>query len=186
MIIKFTIFTFFFFIYLQFDADNIRFSVNRNEVYEEFRKILAEGHEIGPELNFLIYYTDPTDGDLLPINNDNNLARALSATKPVLRVFITREAEGIEDINGYGTLKPKNLISSILGGTPGKPKPLAISNPHDFRQVSHAFKNFGFRAEKSSFKFFFVKETIKGLYTLVLEKKRAFLRFFLEKQHNFF
>ena len=32
-------------------------------------------------------------------------------------------------------MKPKNLISSILGGTPGKPKSLAISNPHDFRQV---------------------------------------------------
>lgn len=44
--------------------------------------------------------------------------------------------DGLEDINGYGTIKPKNLISSILGGTPGKPKSLAISNPHDFRQVS--------------------------------------------------
>ena len=32
-------------------------------------------------------------------------------------------------------MKPKNLISSILGGTLGKPKSLAISNPHDFRQV---------------------------------------------------
>ena len=39
-------------------------------------------------------------------------------------------------MNGCTTIKPKNLISSILGGTPGKPKPLAISNPHDFRQVS--------------------------------------------------
>lgn len=43
--------------------------------------------------------------------------------------------DGLEDINGYGTMKTKNLISSILGGTPGKPKSLAISNPHDFRQV---------------------------------------------------
>ena len=40
-----------------------------------------------------------------------------------------------DGLNGSNTLKPKNLISSILGGTPGKPKPLAISNPHDFRQV---------------------------------------------------
>lgn len=38
-------------------------------------------------------------------------------------------------MNGYGTIKPRNLISSILG-TPGKSKGLAISNPHDFRQVS--------------------------------------------------
>ena len=29
--------------------------------------------------------------------------------------------------------------------------------------------------------------SVKGLYTLVLEKKKAFLRFFfLKKQHNFF
>jgi len=41
--------------------------------------------------------------------------------------------------NGYGTMKPKNLISSILGGTPGKPKSIIISNPHDFRQVSFLF-----------------------------------------------
>lgn len=43
--------------------------------------------------------------------------------------------DSLEEINGYGTLRPKNLISSILG-TPGKVKNLAISNPHDFRQVS--------------------------------------------------
>ncbi|XP_046827182.1 partitioning defective protein 6 [Vespa crabro] len=122
----------------KFDADIIRFSVRRNEPisYEDFRKLLAERHDIGPELNFLIWYTDPTDGDLLPINNDNNLARALLAAKPLLRIFIQRKGDGLEDINGYGTMKPKNLISSILGGTPGKPKSLAISNPHDFRQVS--------------------------------------------------
>lgn len=44
--------------------------------------------------------------------------------------------------NGYGTIKPKNLISSILGGTPGKPKSIAISNPHDFRQVSLHFVDY--------------------------------------------
>ncbi|KAG6796707.1 partitioning defective protein 6 [Apis mellifera caucasica] len=123
----------------KFDADIIRFSVNRNDTinYEDFRKLLAERHDIGPDLSFLIWYTDPTDGDLLPINNDNNLARALLAAKPLLRIFIQRiKGDGLEDINGYGTIKPKNLISSILGGTPGKPKSLAISNPHDFRQVS--------------------------------------------------
>ena len=43
--------------------------------------------------------------------------------------------DDIEDANGYGTMKPKNLISSILGGTPAKAKTPVISNPHDFRQV---------------------------------------------------
>ncbi|XP_011150814.2 partitioning defective protein 6 [Harpegnathos saltator] len=122
----------------KFDADIIRFSINRDEPmsYEDFGKLLAQRHDIGPDLNFFIWYTDPTDGDLLPINNDNNLARALLASKPLLRIFIQRKGDRLEDINGYGTMKTKNLISSILGSTPGKPKPLAISNPHDFRQVS--------------------------------------------------
>ncbi|XP_001601910.1 partitioning defective protein 6 [Nasonia vitripennis] len=122
----------------KFDADIIRFSISRNEStsYDGFRKLLAERHDIGPELKFDIWYTDPTDGDLLPINNDNNLARALVAAKPLLRILIQRQGDGVEDLNGCNTIKPKNLISSILGGTPGKPKPLAISNPHDFRQVS--------------------------------------------------
>ncbi|XP_033212188.1 partitioning defective 6 homolog gamma [Belonocnema kinseyi] len=121
----------------KFDADIIRFSINRNEPisYEDFRKLLAERHDIGPDLNFHILYTDPTDQDLLPINNDNNLARALLAAKPLLRICIQRK-DDTEDSNGYGTMKPKNLISSILGGTPAKAKTPVISNPHDFRQVS--------------------------------------------------
>ncbi|XP_011695059.1 PREDICTED: partitioning defective 6 homolog gamma [Wasmannia auropunctata] len=120
----------------KFDADIIRFSMNRNEPmsYEDFGKLLAQRHDLGADFNFSIWYTD-TDGDLLPINNDNNLARALANAKCLLRIFIHRKGDGAWD-NGYGTIKPKNLISSILGGTPGKPKSIVISNPHDFRQVS--------------------------------------------------
>lgn len=55
--------------------------------------MLAQRHDIGPDLNFLIWYTDPTDGDLLPINNDNNLARALLAAKSLLRIFIQRKGQ---------------------------------------------------------------------------------------------
>lgn len=75
---------------LQFDADIIRFSINRNEPmsYEEFGKILGERHDI--RADFLIFYID-TDGDLLPINNDNNLARALLAARCLLRIFIQRK-----------------------------------------------------------------------------------------------
>lgn len=42
----------------------------------------------------------------------------------------------MDTITAYGTIRPRNLISSILGQTPVKSKSLAISNPHDFRQVS--------------------------------------------------
>lgn len=43
--------------------------------------------------------------------------------------------DSLEEITGYGTMKSRNIISSILGQTPVKSKILAISNPHDFRQV---------------------------------------------------
>ena len=50
----------------------------------------------------------------------------------MLLIFL---GDSLEEITGYGTMRPKNLISSLLGQTPVKSKSLAISNPHDFRQV---------------------------------------------------
>lgn len=48
--------------------------------------------------------------------------------------------ESLEELNGYGTYRPRNIISSILGGgTPSKAKHLWISNPQDFRQVNKTF-----------------------------------------------
>lgn len=120
----------------KFDAEFRRFSVSRSTTmkYEEFHGLLERLHRLG-DVAFLISYTDPRDGDLLPINNDDNLARALQNARPLLRVIIQRKGESLEELNGYGTFKPRNLISTILG-TPGKSKTLCISNPHDFRQVS--------------------------------------------------
>jgi len=68
--------------------------MNRNEPmsYEDFGKLLAQRHDLGADFNFSIWYTD-TDGDLLPINNDNNLARALANAKCLLRIFIHRKGE---------------------------------------------------------------------------------------------
>lgn len=120
----------------KFDAEFRRFSVSRSTTmkYEEFHGLLERLHRLG-DVAFLISYTDPRDGDLLPINNDDNLARALQNARPLLRVIIQRKGESLEELNGYGTFKPRTLISTILG-TPGKSKTLCISNPHDFRQVS--------------------------------------------------
>ena len=50
-------------------------------------------------------------------------------------IFALYTGDSIEERTGYGTIRPRNLISSILGQTPVKSKSLAISNPHDFRQV---------------------------------------------------
>ena len=122
----------------KFDAEFRRFSITKDEAsrYEDFKNLVENLHRLS-DVPFLISYTDPRDGDLLPINNDDNLGRALMNARPLLRVIIQRKGESIEELNGYGTFRPRNLISSILG-TPGKSSKtyLPISNPHDFRQVS--------------------------------------------------
>ncbi|XP_063369713.1 partitioning defective protein 6 [Cydia amplana] len=121
----------------KFDAEFRRFSLNRSEKlkYEDFKGLIEKLHRLH-DVTFLISYTDPRDGDLLPINNDDNLARALLTARPLLRVIIQRKGDSLEELNGYGTMRHRNFISSILSGTPAKNKGLAISNPHDFRMVS--------------------------------------------------
>uniref|UniRef100_A0A6M2DM73 Putative cell polarity protein par6 n=1 Tax=Xenopsylla cheopis TaxID=163159 RepID=A0A6M2DM73_XENCH len=121
----------------KFDAEFRRFCVPRAETerFEEFKSLLEKLHCLS-HTPFLISYVDPRDSDLLPINNDDNLGRAIITSKPMLRVIIQRKGDSQEELTGYGTMRPRNLISSILGGTPGKGRGLAISNPHDFRQVS--------------------------------------------------
>lgn len=146
----------------QFAAEFRRFSITKSDAtnYEIFKSLIEQLHSL-KEIPFLISYIDPSDNDLLPINNDDNLARALLTARPLLRLIIQRKGksiklnidndfvglglisfgcilgESLEELNGYGTFKPKNLISSILGGTPGKSKTcIPISNPHDFRKVS--------------------------------------------------
>lgn len=55
-------------------------------------------------------------------------------------MFLLQIGDGFDEVCGYATLKPRNIISSILGHTPVKTKSLAISNPQDFRTVSiHSF-----------------------------------------------
>lgn len=54
----------------------------------------------------------------------------------VVGTKIVNLGDYMDEINLYATIKHKNLISSILGGAPARQKALAISNPHDFRQVS--------------------------------------------------
>ncbi|CAO1381080.1 unnamed protein product [Diamesa hyperborea] len=121
----------------KFDAEFRRWSIKRNETntFDEFYSSIERLHKING-LQFLISYIDPRDNDLLPINNDDNFHRAITIARPLLRLIIQRKGDSLEEITGYGTMRPKNLISSLLGQTPVKSKLLAISNPHDFRQVS--------------------------------------------------
>jgi partitioning defective protein 6 len=76
----------------QFDAEFRRFSVSRQDAgkYDEFRGLVERLHRL-VDVPFLISYTDPGDGDLLPINNDDNLGRALLTARPLLRVIVQRK-----------------------------------------------------------------------------------------------
>ncbi|VVD00041.1 unnamed protein product [Leptidea sinapis] len=96
----------------KFDAEFRRFSLNKSEKlkYEQFKALIEKLHRIH-DIPILISYTDPGDGDLLPINNDDNFARALLTAKPMLRVIIQRKGDSLEELNGYGTIRPRNIIS---------------------------------------------------------------------------
>lgn len=121
----------------QFDAEFRRWSINRSDSthsFDEFYSSIETLHKLNG-LPFLISYVDPRDNDLLPINNDDNFLRALTTARPLLRLFIQKKGDSFEESVRYGTMRPKNLISSLLGQTPVKAKALAISNPQDFRQV---------------------------------------------------
>ncbi|CAG7834082.1 unnamed protein product [Allacma fusca] len=121
----------------KFEAEFRRFSVERlaRPTFEEFRTLLEKLHHV-EDIPFLISYTDPKDGDLLPINNDDNFSLALQNARPLLRILLQRKGNSQTDLNGSHN-KNRTLISSLL--TPRQKTsqhPLTISNPQDFRQVS--------------------------------------------------
>jgi partitioning defective protein 6 len=77
----------------KYDAEFRRFGLNRTILskFEQFYQLLERLHGLSG-IQFNIYYTDK-DGDLLPINNDNNLARVLNVTVGTLRLIVQRKGE---------------------------------------------------------------------------------------------
>lgn len=77
----------------KYDAEFRRFGLHRHSVnkFEEFYQLVEGLHGLNG-IQFNIFYTD-RDGDLLPINNDNNLGRVINVTTGVLRVVIQRKGE---------------------------------------------------------------------------------------------
>ena len=78
--------------YFQFDAEFRRFSVNREKLtkFDDFNHLVEVIHGL-PNIPFVIAYTDPKDGDLLPINNDDNFVRALMIAGPLLRLLVQKK-----------------------------------------------------------------------------------------------
>lgn len=75
---------------LKLDAEFRRFTINPNKVgtYEDFYAFLERMHHLG-DVPFLVGYTDP-QGDLLPINNDDNYLKALTSSKPPLKIVLQK------------------------------------------------------------------------------------------------
>jgi partitioning defective protein 6 len=83
-----------FFFSFQFDAEFRRFSLDftgSKKTFEEFYSLLEDVHSLR-NIPFIVCYTDP-EGDLLPINNDDNYLKALSTAKPLLRILIQRRGQ---------------------------------------------------------------------------------------------
>lgn len=131
----------------KFDAEFRRFSVNTADfsTFETFHQLLAGVHLLkGPAeeaspIPFHIFYIDPKDNDLLPINNTDNYLRAMKNAKPLLKLVIQRQGECEETFytgrRGHGG--QASLLTSMLHGTPKQGKSvISISQPSEFRQVS--------------------------------------------------
>ncbi|XP_033755542.1 partitioning defective protein 6-like [Pecten maximus] len=122
----------------KFDAEFRRFAIDNSKRCEftQFEATLGKIHSL-EDIPFIVTYTD-SNGDLLPINNDDNFYRAVTMAKPLLRVMIQRKGESYGEANGYGTLgvKRRNPISKLMNAeAPPKPR-INISMPEDFRRVS--------------------------------------------------
>ena len=78
---------------LQFECEFRRFSLDRSQTnqFSEFHSLVKSSHHLPPDMPFTLSYTDPRNGDLLPINNDDNMLRAFGTAQPLLRVFVYRE-----------------------------------------------------------------------------------------------
>lgn len=82
----------------QFDAEFRRFCVSRDPAdgFEKFQSRVEKLHQL-EDIPFVINYTDPVHGDLLPINNDINFSKAVTTAKPLLRLLLQRKGNLILD-----------------------------------------------------------------------------------------
>ncbi|CAG0902334.1 unnamed protein product, partial [Darwinula stevensoni] len=85
----------------KFETEFRRFSFDRHKFpkFEDFHCFIESRHLLS-DVPFTLSYTDPKDGDLLPINNDDNYAKAIENARPLLRVIVQRKGDSSEELNG--------------------------------------------------------------------------------------
>ena len=124
----------------KFDAEFRRVSIDRTKYTEfsDFYSFVEQLHRL-EKIPFTLWYTDP-DRELLPINNNNNLAAALQHTNQRLRLVLQRQGKSYDNDNTYvppviGSPRKRNILSNVAN-RPKLAHRLAISTPSDFRRVS--------------------------------------------------
>lgn len=118
----------------KFDAEFRRFAIRRSPApsHMELSALLERLHGLAG-IPFNIAYTDAA-GDLLPITNDQNFAKALTSARPVLRLQIARLGELWDEL--YQPKVPSKGLLGALGLAQPAPRRPNISLPEEFRVVS--------------------------------------------------
>uniref|UniRef100_A0A8C1YL17 Par-6 family cell polarity regulator gamma a n=1 Tax=Cyprinus carpio TaxID=7962 RepID=A0A8C1YL17_CYPCA len=114
----------------KYGAEFRRFSLDCCEPgrYKDFHRLIVRLHHLW-QMDVLIGYAD-VQGELLPINNDDNFCKALSSTQSLLRVFIQLQEEADQNLAGADdTTKRKKPVNQ-------RKTPFQISMPQNFRPVS--------------------------------------------------
>ncbi|XP_028835260.1 par-6 family cell polarity regulator gamma a [Denticeps clupeoides] len=110
-------------------AEFRRFSVDRVQPggFEDFYRLILQLHQLS-SCKVDVGYAD-VQGELLPINNDDNFHKAVSSAHPVLRIFIQRQ----ENADHGDTSKGSIILRTDLNRR--RPN-VRIGTPQDFRPVS--------------------------------------------------
>lgn len=108
-------------------AEFRRFSIHTaSDTFKSLLDHIENLHQLN-NIETVVTYTDPVHGDLLPINNDENFAKAKqTCSTGLLRIYVHKKDNYVVN-NGFG--------NSTINRRKGKKKPL-ISLPEDFRPVS--------------------------------------------------
>lgn len=84
--------------------------------YKDFYRLIVRLHHLW-QMDVHIGYAD-VQGELLPINNDDNFCKAVTSTQYLLRIFIQLQGTGREEAHEYlyffySLLHPSHLTTKI-------------------------------------------------------------------------
>uniref|UniRef100_A0A8C7LLF2 Par-6 family cell polarity regulator gamma a n=1 Tax=Oncorhynchus mykiss TaxID=8022 RepID=A0A8C7LLF2_ONCMY len=124
----------------KYGAEFRRFSLSRSNPgeFQDFYKLILRLHRL-TSIDVIIGYAD-IQGELLPVNNDDNFCKAVSTAPTLLRIFIQRQEEVDDNTfcpNATVTRRRKVPAIPLPRGDVNRKRPTVhISRPQDFRPIS--------------------------------------------------